>query len=187
MTLLILGLIVFIGIHLIPTVPALRNRLAAQVGEGTYKGLFSLASVASLVLLVYGFSQRDFVPVWTPPTGMKHLVMTLMLPAFILMVAAYVPSRIRTYVRHPFLLAVKLWAFAHLLANGDLAGILLFGSFLAYAVYDLISVKRRGALGPIGDKAGNLSGDIAAVIAGVAIYAVTLVYAHEWLIGIPLL
>ena len=187
MTLLIAGLVLFLGIHLVPTLPASRASLQASLSEGGYKGLFALVSLAGLLLIIYGFSQRSYIPIWTPPEFMKHIVFLLMLPVFILLAAAYIPSRIRTIAKHPMLLAVKLWAFAHLLVNGDLAGILVFGSFLAYAVYDRISVKRRGATGPLGERTGGLAGDAAAVVIGLAVYGFMLVWGHYYLIGIPLL
>jgi len=187
MALLIAGLVVFLGIHLVPTVPAVRQRWVTQLGQGGYLALFSLVSLAGFVLIVYGVANRPYIPIWTPPAFMKHLVFLLMLPVFVLLAAAYIPSNIRTLAKHPMLLAVTLWAFAHLLANGDLAGIVLFGSLLAYGVYDRISVKRRSALGPLGDRKGGVGGDIAAVVLGLAVYAFMLLVGHYWLIGIPLI
>jgi uncharacterized membrane protein len=186
MTYLILGLVIFLGMHLVPTVPALRERLKARTGDGGYMGLFSVVSAVGLLLIVYGFANRDYVPIWSPPAGMKHLVFLLMLPVFVLLAAAYIPSNIRRIAKHPMLLAIKVWAFAHLLVNGDLAGMLLFGSFLAYAIYDRISVKRRAALGPLGTREGGVGGDIAAVAIGLAAYAFMLLAGHTWFIGIPL-
>ena len=187
MTLLIAGLVLFLGIHLVPTAAALRDGWRARLGEGGYKGLFAVASFLGLGLIIYGFSQRAYVPVWTPPDFMRHVVFLLMLPVFVLLAAAFIPSRIRTMVKHPMLLAVMLWAFAHLLVNGDLAGILLFGGFLAYGVYDRISVNQRHALGPLGARVGGLGGDVAAVLIGLAFYAFMVVWGHPHLIGIPLL
>ncbi len=187
MTFLIAGLVVFLAIHLVPTVPDLRQRWVAQLGQGGYMAVFSLLSLLGLVLIVYGMANRPYVPVWTPPAFMKHIVFLLMLPVFVLLAAAYIPSNIRTMAKHPMLLAVKLWAFAHLLVNGDLAGIVLFGSLLAYGVYDRISVKQRNALGPLGDRKGGIGGDIAAVVIGLAVYGFMMVAGHYWLIGIPLI
>lgn len=187
MLLLVLGLILFLGAHLVPTLRGYRDGLLKQLGENGYKGLFSLVSLLGLVLIIWGFAHRDYVPIWSPPGFMKHITFLLMLPVFILLAAAYIPSNIHTLAKHPMLLAIKLWAFAHLLVNGDLAGILLFGSFLAYAVVDRISVKRRAALGPLGTRQGGIGGDIAAVVIGLAVYAFMLLYGHQWLIGIPLL
>ena len=115
------------------------------------------------------------------------LTLALMLVAFILLAAAYIPSRIRTAVKHPMLAAVKLWAFAHLLVRGDLASLLLFGSFLAYGVFDRISVKKRHALGPLGAAQGGLKGDIVVVAVGTVAYLLMLLFGHAYLIGVPLM
>ena len=114
--------------------------------------------------------------------------MLLMLPALILLVAAYTPSRIRTVVRHPMLSrTVLVWSFSHLLANGDLASVLLFGSFLAYAVYDIVSANQRNAFGPLGTVPGSVVGDVVAVAGGLALYALLLFWGHQKLTGVPLL
>jgi uncharacterized membrane protein len=104
-----------------------------------------------------------------------------------MLAAAYIPSRIRDILKHPMLTAIKAWALAHLIANGDGASLLLFGGFLAYAVYDRISVKRRAALGPLGDREGTLAGDVAAIAIGVAVFALMLLWGHQALIGVPIL
>ena len=191
MTLLIVGLVLFLGIHLLPTVPDVRDGLRARLSEGAYKGVFSVISLIGFVVIILGYHKMQLHlggknPVlWDPPVWTRHIALALMLPAMILIVAANVPSRIRTAVKHPMLLAIKLWALAHLLANGDLASLLLFGSFLAYAIYDRISVKRRGALGPLGNKtSANPINDVIVVGAGVALYAAMLMGAHQWLIGV---
>jgi uncharacterized membrane protein len=192
MTLLIAGLVLFIGAHLVPTLPRLRMALADNLGDGPYRGLFSLVSGVGLVLIVLGYGDmrglgRGNPELWTPPAWTKHIVLLLMIPAMVLLVAAYVPSRIRTAVRHPMLAALKIWAFAHLLANGDLASVLLFGSLLAYGVWDRISVKGRASPGPLGDARGGIGGDAVAVAIGLVLYALILVWGHAWLIGVPLL
>ena len=185
---LVLGLLVFLGVHLLPAQPDLRDGLVARFGAGTYKIAFSLLSAIGLALIVVGYHKLQLMPgknpqLWTPPAGMRHLAMALMLPAMILLVAAYIPSRIRDRAKHPMLAAVKLWALAHLLANGDLAGVLLFAGFLAWAVYDRISLKTRNARGPLGDAPGTARGDIAAVVVGVGLYALLVLGGHQWLIG----
>ncbi len=192
MTLLIAGLVLFIGAHLVPTLPRLRAALANGLGDGLYRISFSLVSGVGLVLVVLGYGDmrglgRGNPELWMPPAWMKHVVFLLMIPAMVLLVAAYVPSRIRTAVRHPMLAALKIWAFAHLLVNGDLASVLLFGSLLAYGVWDRISVKNRASPGPLGDAKGGIGGDVTAVIVGLALYAFLLVWGHAWLIGVPLL
>ena len=145
MTLLIIGIVVFIGIHVLPTFPDLRDRLIGRLGENGYRLFFSLLSIAGFVLLVYGFAKAPVVQIWSPPYWTRWVAIVLMLPAFIFLVAAYLPGQIKAKVKHPFLVAIKTWALAHLIANGDLASIILFGSFLAYAVYDRIALKRRPA------------------------------------------
>jgi uncharacterized membrane protein len=192
MALLIAGLALFIGVHLIPALPRLRATLADRLGGGPYRGLFSLASAAGLALIVIGYGRmrglgRGNPELWAPPVWIKHVVLLLMIPAMILLVAAYVPSRIRSAVRHPMLAALMLWAFAHLLANGDLASLMLFGSFLAFAVLDRISVARRAALGPLGEARGGMLQDAIVVAAGLALYALLLVWGHAQLTGVPLL
>jgi len=192
MTLLIGGLLLFIGAHLVPTQPELRAALIRRLGEGPYKGAFSLISAIGIVLLVFGYGQmqglaRGNPQLWVPPIWTKHLVFLLMVPAMILLVATYVPSRIRSAVGHPLLTALMLWALGHLLANGDLASVLLFGSFLAYAVCDRISVRHRAALGPLGKTEGGMLGDVIAIGLGLLLYAFMLLWGHAKLIGVPLL
>lgn len=192
MLILILGLILFYAIHAVPMSPDLRAGVVARFGEGAYKGVFSLVSLIAFVLIVVGYGKMQPElgsknPIlWFPPEWMRHVAATLMLPSMILLVAAYTPSRIRTAVGHPMLAAVKVWAFAHLIANGDLASLVLFGSFLAYAVVDRISVKRRtgGGRGPLGAARGTLAGDIVAVVGGLALYLGLLYFAHAWLFGV---
>lgn len=192
MALLIGGLALFIVVHLLPTRPALRAGLVDRMGQGPYRGLFSLISIAGLVLIVLGYGHmqglgRGNPQLWVPPVWIKHLVFLLMLPAMILLVAAYVPSRIRTAVGHPMLTALMIWAFAHLLANGDLASVLLFGSLLAYAVYDRISVIDRASPGPLGAAEGGAIHDILVIAGGLAVYSLMLFWGHAKLTGVALL
>jgi len=184
MTLLIIGIIVFLGIHLLPTVPGLRERLLGRLGENGYKVFFSLLSVAGFALLVWGFARAPLIQVWSPPSWTRWVAIVLMLPAFIFMVAAYVPGQIKAKLKHPFLVAIKTWALAHLIANGDLASIILFASFLAYAVYDRITLKRREATGLITVAAtGPPRNDLIAVVLGIVLYVAFLVWLHPLLIG----
>jgi uncharacterized membrane protein len=192
MALLISGLAIFFLVHLLPTQPELRASLVGRLGANAYRGLFSLVSAAGLALIVVGYGQMQGLgggnpQLWTPPGWARHVVFLLMLPAIVLLVAAYVPSRIRTTVSHPMLTALMIWAFAHLLANGDLASVLLFGSFLAYALYDRLSVISRASPGPLGTAPGRPFYDVVAVVAGLAVYGLLLVRAHAWLTGVPLL
>ena len=190
MMLLIVGLIIFLGIHLLPTNTEVRDGLVARLGANGYKAVFSLVSLAGLVIIVLGYHKMQLHPgknpvLFDPPLWMRHVSMLLMLPAMILFVASSVPSRIRSAVKHPLLMGTKLWALAHLLANGDVASLLLFGSFLAFAVYDLVSVKQRGALGPLGAKtATSPINDVIVVAVGIALYAALLYGGHAWLIGV---
>jgi uncharacterized membrane protein len=184
MTLLIVGIVVFLGIHALPTNPGLRAALVGRLGETGYKVLFSLLSIAGFVLLVYGFAHAPFIPVWSPPSWTRWVAIVLMLPAFIFLVAAYVPGQIKARLKHPFLVAIKTWALAHLIANGDLASIILFGSFLAYAVYDRITLKRRQPTSLIGvPGTGGPRNDLIAVVLGVVLYVLFLVWLHPLLIG----
>ena len=191
MMLLIVGLAIFLGLHLLPTVPDVRDGLRDRLGAGTYKAAFSVLSLIGFAVIIFGYHKMQLHlggknPIlWNPPVWTRHIALLLMLPAMILLVAANVPSRIRTVVKHPMLLAIKLWALAHLLANGDLASLVLFGSFLAYAIYDRISVKKRGALGPLGNKQpSSPMNDVIVVGVGLALYALMIMGLHQWLIGV---
>lgn len=191
MMMMIVGLLVFFLIHLVPTSPDVRRGLIERIGEGPYKLVFSLVSALGLALIIYGYAKLHAMPgknpqIWTPPTVLRHVAMGLMPIALVMLAAAYIPSRIRSALKHPMLAAVKLWALAHLLVRGDLASMVLFGSFLAWAVYDRISVKQRQALGPLGARSGGLGGDIAVIAVGAALTYFMLRWGHSWLIGVPL-
>jgi uncharacterized membrane protein len=192
MLLLVLGLILFFAIHLVPTIPDMRHNLALRFGENAYKAAFSLLSLAGFALIVLGYHKLQLNPgknivLFETPEWTRHIAFLLMVPAMILLVASNVPSRIRTAVKHPMLAATKLWALAHLLVNGDLASLLLFGGFLTFAIYDRISVKRRGALGPLGNRQGGPVNDLIVIAGGLALYAFFLYAGHGWLIGVPLI
>lgn len=184
-----LGLAIFFGAHLFAAFrPRGDGDLPSRIGAGLYRGLFSLATLAGLVLIVIGYDAlRGLTPVWDPPFWTRHVPITLMLPAMILFVAAEAPmGHIKRVVRHPMLAGVKLWAFSHLVANGDLASALLFGSFLAFAVLDRIVVKRRAPPASPSPQAA-LRGDIIAVGFGLLLYGVIVFWAHAALIGIPVI
>ena len=186
MSLLILGLVLFLGAHSVSIVaPGWRNAMQARLGEGPWKALYSLISLAGFALLIvgYGAARQNPVVLYLPPVWMRHVALLLMLPVFPLLLAAYLPGRIKTAAKHPMLLAVKVWATAHLLANGNVADVLLFGGFLAWAVADRISLKRRVQRALPGAPAGPLN-DAIAVVAGLALYAVFVFGAHAWLIGV---
>lgn len=189
MLVMVIGLILFFAIHLVPANVELKNGLIARFGPGGYKAIFGVFSLVGLALIVLGFYKLQLHPgknpiLWDPPTWSRHLALALMLPAMIALVATYIPSHIHVILKHPMLVAIKIWALAHLLANGDLAALVLFGSFLAFAVYDRISVKKRGDLGPLGKGSGPWTNDVFVVVLGVALYALIVLYLHELVIGV---
>ena len=189
MLLMVIGLILFFAIHLVPANVELKNGLIARFGPVGYKAIFGVSSLVGLALIVLGFYKLQLHPgknpiLWDPPTWSRHLALALMLPAMIALVATYVPSHIHVMLKHPMLVAIKIWALAHLLANGDLAALVLFGSFLAFAVYDRISVKKRGDLGPLGKGSGPWINDVIVVVLGVALYALIVLYLHQLVIGV---
>ena len=164
-----------------------RAKLIARFGELPYKGLFSLVSIVGLVLIVYGFAlyrRTGLVPVWYPPDFLRHVSEALMWPAFVFVAAAYIPGNIKRVLKHPMLVGVKLWAFAHLLSNGDLGGIVLFGSILGWAVYDRISLKRRTDPGAPPIPVGDWKNDAVAVVVGTLIYLAVGFVFHP-LAGVP--
>jgi uncharacterized membrane protein len=184
---LVLGLVVFLGAHLFVSFRDPRAEVIARAGLPVYRGLFALVSLAGLVLIILGYGQyraHEWMQVWTPPAFMRHITVGLMLFAVIFVVAAFIPSHIKTRLKHPMLAGVKTWAFAHLLSNGDLGSILLFGAFLAWAVYARIAAKRRGDLGPATTPAG-WTNDALVVGLGIVVY-LALGYAfHPAVIGVP--
>ena len=186
MALFLVGLVLFLGIHSVAIVaPAWRDARAAR-HELVWKGLYSLVSIIGFALLIYGYGLARQTPVvlWTPPTAMRHIALLLMLPAFPLLLAAYLPGRIKSAAKHPMLLAVKFWATAHLLANGTLVDVILFGAFLAWAVLDRIAVKRRALPRAIPGAPASALNDAIALAGGLAIYAGFLFWGHRWLIGV---
>ncbi len=186
MLVLILGIIVFLGIHSVRILsPEFRDAQIRQRGEGGWKGIYSLVSVAGLALIIWGYApaRPEAAFIYEPPTWMKHINALLMLLALISMMVANLPAgKLKPILKHPFLLSIKLWAFGHLLSNGDLASLILFGSFLAWAVWDRIAVKRRGDMGAT--VAGPVSNDVIAIVSGVAIYGLFVWKLHEWLFGV---
>ena len=186
---LISGLIIFFAPHLFS---AFRSRapgrdLKQKLGYAPYMGLYSVISLVGFVLICMGYgATRGAGIVYDAPSWGRHVNMTLMLPAMILLVASQLPTgRIKKAAKHPMLVAVKLWALGHLLANGELNSVILFGSFLAYAVIDRIAVKRRGDMGPPADAPVSMAGDIGALVIGVIAYVAILLYLHPILFGVP--
>lgn len=187
MLLLILGLAVFVTAHTFTTFRAERAAVIGRVGEIPYKIAFSLVSLAGIVLIVHGFGAyraSGYIPLWDPPVALRHVALLLMLPSLILLAAAYAPSGlIKGAAKHPMLAGVKIWAFAHLLANGDLGSVVLFGTFLAWAVYDRIAIKRR-ADAVVPEPSGWTRGDGIAVAVGIAAWALFVGGLHRLLFGV---
>lgn len=187
---MILGLVLFLGVHVLTSLREPRASLVNAMGEGAYKGVYSLVSAAGLALIVWGFAHyraTGWIDVWTPPTAFRHITVALMLPAVILVAASYIRGRIYTTLKHPMLAGVKLWAFAHLLANGDLGSIILFGSFLGWAVYDRISLKRRADAGAPPIPVGGVTNDLIAVAVGIIAYLALAFAFHPVVIGVPVM
>ena len=184
MAILILGLLLFLGAHSVSIfAPAWRDAMAAR-SEAAWKGGYTLVSIAGFALIIvgWGIARSQPVVLYTPPGGLRHLAAALMLPVFPLLLATYLPGRIRTATRHPTLVATKLWALAHLLANGTAADVALFGGFLAWAVADRISMKRRTQRALPAAPPGRWN-DAIAVVAGLAIYAAFVFDLHGRLFG----
>ena len=185
---LILGLVLFLGVHTLTTQRDLRARFIVSMGEGGFKGVYSLVSLAGLALIVWGFAayrSAGMIEIWQPPAAFRHITEALMLPAVILVVASYVRGKIYTTLKHPMLVGVKLWAVAHLLANGDLGSIILFGSILAWAVFDRISLKRRADVGAPPIPVGGRGNDAIAVALGIVVYLALGFVFHPVVIGVP--
>jgi uncharacterized membrane protein len=185
---MILGLVLFFGVHTLTTQREMRARVIAASGEGGYKIGYTLVSLLGFVLIVWGFAHyraTGMWEIWTPPTALKHLAVALMLPAVILVVASYIRGRIYTTLKHPMLTGVKLWAAAHLLANGDLGSIILFGSFLGWAVFDRISLKHRADSGAPPIPVGGPGNDLIAVAVGFVAYLALAFAFHPVVIGVP--
>lgn len=186
---MILGLVLFLGTHVVTIKRDLRAQIIESTGESIYKIAYAIVSVAGLALIVWGFAEyraTGWIDVWTPPKAFKHITVALMLPAVILVVASYIRGRIYATLKHPMLAGVKLWAVAHLLANGDLGSIILFGSILAWAVLDRISLKRRADAGAPPIPVGGASNDMIAVAVGVVAYLALGYVFHPVAIGVPI-
>jgi uncharacterized membrane protein len=186
MTQLIVGLVLFLGVHSISiAAPGWRARAVGKLGEGPWKGLYAVVSIVGFVLLVRGFAEARQSPVvlYAPPGWLRHVTFLLMLPVFPLLLAAYFPGRIKAATKHPMLAAVKFWALAHLLSNGTLADVLLFGGFLVWAGLDRMSLKRRPPQ-QIRTAPARRFNDVLAVAAGLALYAFFIAWAHVRLFGV---
>ncbi len=184
----ILGLVILLGAHVFVTMRKERATLIAKTGEWPYRGLFALVSIGGIVLVGYGFAwyrAAGLIPVWNPPAWTRQIVVTLMWPASIMVVAAYIPGNIKRVLKHPMLVGVKTWAVAHLCANGDLGGIVLFGSVLAWAVYDRITLKYRSDPGAPPIPVGGAKNDIIAIVIGTILYLALGFVFHPIVIGLP--
>lgn len=188
MVYLIAGLLIFFGVHSVRIFSDdWRTQALARMGEGAYKGIYSALSLLGFALIIYGFGVARETPVvsWTPPVGMRHAASLLTLVSFILLAAAYVPRNgIKARVHHPMVLGVKFWASAHLLANGNRAHLLLFGSFLVWGVLDFIASRRRDRATGAQYAAGTLPATALTVAAGGLAWMAFALHLHGWLIGI---
>ena len=187
MGVLLLGLVIFFAVHSVSIVnEPWRGRMVATMGEVPWKGVYALFAIAGFALIVWGYGLARYEPIvlYSPPVWLRHVALLLLLPVFPLLLAAYLPGRIQAVTQHPMLVATKLWAVAHLLANGTLADVLLFGAFLIWAVADRISIKHRTPR-PIPSAPPSKVNDILAIAAGLALYVAFAVWLHTWLIGVP--
>ena len=188
MTLLILGLLIFLGSHSVRIfAEPWRGARIAAMGLNAWKGVYSIVAIAGFVLIVWGYGVARGAPVilFSPPVWTKHVAALLTIPAFILLVAAYVPgTRIKRAVGHPMVAGVKVWAFAHLLANGTLADVVLFGAFLVWAIVDYIAARRRDRAAGTVYVVGPVTRDVTAVVVGLVAWAAFAFWLHAALIGV---
>ena len=188
MIVLILGLVIFLGVHSVRIFGEnWRSGMVRRLGDGSWKGIYALVSAVGLVLIVwgYGLSRLDPVILWSPPIWTRHLAILLNLLAFILFAAFLLPAgKIKARLRHPMLLSIKVWAVAHLIANGTLADVVLFGSFLVWAILDFRAARQRDrAMGTV-RMAGPPRNDALAVVVGAVIWAALVWRVHLWIIGV---
>jgi uncharacterized membrane protein len=189
MTLLLIGLLLFLGVHSMSIVaPRWRDAMATRIGEQPWKGVYTLFAVVGFVLIVKGYAAARLDPtvLYAPAPWLRHVAFALLLPVFPLLLATYLPGRIKRAAKHPTLLATKFWALAHLLANGMLADVVLFGAFLAWAVADRISLTRRPARA-VPALPGSRANDAIVIVGGLAIYAAFALWLHPLLIGVPVI
>lgn len=190
MLLMLAGLILFLGIHFFTTMRGQRAALIARIGENAYKGLYSLVSIGGLLMIAYGYGAwRAAGPavLYNPPVGLRHLALFLMLVASVMIVSAYTSGTIKRVLKHPMLAGIKIWALAHLLANGDAATVTLCLAVLAWAVYARISVKRRTDPVAVPALAGGWKGDATALVGGLAVYVFLAYVFHPYVVGVPVM
>lgn len=183
MTALILGLVLWTGAHLLGVLaPDRRAALTSKLGKGPAKGLMAVAILGSVVLMVWGYQEAEFIPVWTPPGFLIHLNNLLMILAIFVFIARDIPSPVRRRLRHPQLAGAKIWAVAHLLVNGDLASIVLFGGLLGWAVVAMIGANRRD--GPRGELPAAAPNGLIVHLALTAVVFAVITYIHGFLLGV---
>ena len=186
MGILILGLVLFFGIHMVRIVAGpWRSSQIARLGEKPWKGIYTVVSLTGFGLMLWGYGQTRAEPeLWLMPLWTRHLAALLTLPAFVLLVAAYVPrNHFKAAVGHPMLAGVKLWALAHLLCNTRLGDLLLFGAFLAWSVAAFVACRRRDRAEGVRYSAGTVGGSALVLVLGVGAWAGFALYGHAWLIG----
>lgn len=184
MYVLLSGIMIFFGMHLVPSFVSVRRQLMDSLGEKSYLILYSVVSLLGLILIIYGKSQAAFQPVWNPPVWSRHIVQVSMLPAFMLFATGDMKSNIKRYTRHPMLWGVTLWSGAHLSANGDLASILLFGSFGIFSLFAILSANLRGAQKQT--ERYPVKKDVIATVAGLVAYGV-IILLHPYLFGVAVI
>lgn len=188
MMIFLTGLLLFLGVHSVRIVADdWREKQRRKLGVQTWRGIYAVLSLIGFALLVWGWGMVREAPtvVWIPPRGMRHAASLFTLLAFILLVAAYVPGNaIKARVHHPMVAGVKLWAVAHLMANGNLAHIILFGSFLAWAVVDFIAARKRDRLSGAARVTTSVQATLITVVVGVVSWVVFAFWLHGWLFGV---
>ena len=186
MAFFILGLFIFLGVHSISIVDnSWRDRMVGKIGEGPWKGLYSLVSISGFILIIwgYGLARSGSIDLYTPQRWLQHLSLILLFPVFPLLVATYFPGRIKAVVGHPMLVAIKLWAVAHLLSTGALIDVILFGSILIWAVMDRVSLKQRQTR-PVPGAPSTQYNDAVAVILGFVLYLAFIFWLHQLFFGV---
>ena len=186
MSIFLIGLLLFIGIHSISILnESWRNLMVNKIGEWTWKGTYSFVSIFGFILMVwgYGVTRYDSTLLYTPPLWLQHFSLLLLLPVFPLLVAAYFPGRIKTATKHPMLISTTLWAVGHLFSNGSLVDVILFGSFLIWAIMDRISIEHRQPR-PTPGAPHSTFNDIIACVVGLGLYLAFIFWLHELLFGV---
>ena len=184
MALLILGMVIFLSAHLIPSFVELRRKLVDWKGEPVYLIGYSLVSALGLGLIIAGKATAARVPIWEAPRWMNHLTMTIMLPSVILIAAFYIPNNLKRFIRHPFLWGFTLLALSHLPVNGDLGSLILFGGIGAFTIFDMWSANRRGAQNS--DKKVPIYMDVLLISVGLIVYG-AITYLHPYMFGVAVL